>query len=122
MKIIEYSTKFEEGDERLRHIENIIESKRNYLLEKQKKYVKMAETNKFLHEIKSDYNRHYEYIVKQKQDQIKALDILNQYIDDLAETGKLTKNNINDAKYERKRILSEIDSIKTNLNKIIQGI
>ena len=121
MKIIEYNTRFEEGDARLRHIESVIESKRNYLLEKQKQYLKMAESNNFLHEIKSDYNRYYEYIVKQKQDQIKALDILNKYIDDLAETGKLTKHNINDSKYERKRILSEIDSIKQNLNKLIQG-
>ena len=122
MKVIEYAyydKHFENHDNRLSHIEKVIEQKRRFLLEKQKRFYKMAKMNTFLHEIKSDYSRYYDYIVKQKQDQIKALELLNKYIDDLAERGGLTKQNINDSKYERKRILSEINNIKNNLNAII---
>lgn len=122
MKVIEYEykEKFEEGDRRLRDIENVIESKRKFLLEKQKKFKTVSKTNNFLKEIESDYQRYYDYIVKQKHDQIKALEILNKYIYDLAENGELTKQNINDSKYEQKRILNEISTIKSNLNSLIQ--
>lgn len=122
MKVIEYEYEkhFEEHDNKLRHIENIIEKKKKLLLEKKKTLNRISKQNNFLNEIRNDYSRYYEYIVKQKKDQIKALEILNQYINDLAETGNLTKQNINDSKYERKRILSEINSIKNNLNSIIQ--
>ena len=122
MKVIEYEyrEKFEEGDRRLREIENVIESKRKFLLEKQKKFKTVSKTNNFLKEIESDYQRYYDYIVKQKHDQIKALEILNKYIYDLAENGELTKQNINDSKYEQKRILNEISTIKSNLNSLIQ--
>ena len=122
MKVIEYEyrEKFEEGDRRLREIENVIESKRKFLLEKQKKFKTVSKTNNFLKEIESDYQRYYDYIVKQKHDQIKALEILNKYIYDLAENGGLTKQNINDSKYEQKRILNEINTIKSNLNLLIQ--
>jgi len=116
----EYREKFEEGDRRLRDIENVIESKRKFLLEKQKKFKTVSKTNNFLKEIESDYQRYYDYIVKQKHDQIKALEILNKYIYDLAENGELTKQNINDSKYEQKRILNEISTIKSNLNSLIQ--
>jgi len=122
MKVMEYEyrEKFEEGDRRLRDIENVIESKRKFLLEKQKKFKTVSKTNNFLKEIESDYQRYYDYIVKQKHDQIKALEILNKYIYDLAENGELTKQNINDSKYEQKRILNEISTIKSNLNSLIQ--
>ena len=121
MRIIEYETQMAEGDRRLTHIENIIEKKRQYLLEKQKKLKHLSESNKFLHIIKNDYDNYYNYIIKQKEDQIKALDILNQYINELSESGELSKNNLYDSKYEQKRILNEINHIKNNLDTIIKN-
>ena len=120
MKIIEYETQMEDGDKRLKHIENVIEQKRSYLLEKQKKIMYLSKSNNFLNIVKNDYDRYYNYILKQKQDQITALEILNQYIHDLEESGKLSKYNIDDSKYERKKILSEIDSIKNNLDRLMK--
>jgi flagellar biosynthesis chaperone FliJ len=38
----------------------------------------------------------------------------------LTVSGKLSKNNVEDAKYEQKKILSEIKSIKHNLDNIIK--
>ena len=107
-------------DQQLLHIENLIDVKRKMLLEKQKKIRKISKQNEFLDEIREDYGKYYGYIIKQKRDQMGALDLLNKYIHDLSVSGKLSKNNIEDAKYEQKKILSEIRSIKHNLDNIIK--
>ena len=64
MKVIEYeyASRIAEGDKRLRHIEKVIESRRKFLFEKQKKLRTISKTNNFLREIESDYHRYYEYI------------------------------------------------------------
>ena len=49
-----------------------------------------------------------------------ALDLLNKYINDLTVSGKLSKHNIEDAKYEQKKIVSELKTIKQNLDNIIK--
>jgi hypothetical protein len=124
MRIIEYEvvTKkhIEESDSRLLHIEQLINAKRRLLLSKQHKLKKISKNNHFLSEIRDDYKKYYGYIAKQKEDQIKALDMLNTYINDLAVSGELSKHNINDSKHEQKKILDEINSIKKGLNEIIQ--
>jgi chromosome segregation ATPase len=120
MRIIEYETQLNEGDKKLRHIEKVIEYKKKLLLEKQRQFKTISKSNKYLDDIKDDYNRYYNYILKQKHDQMQALSILNQYITDLEESGKLTKHNINDARFEKKRILNEIETIKHNLDKLIK--
>jgi hypothetical protein len=106
-------------DEQILHIEEVIEAKRRMLLEKQKKLKFISNQNQFLDVVKDDYNKYYNYISKQKQDQIKALEVLNSYIRDLTTSGKLTKHNIDDANFEQERILREIKSIRKGLDSII---
>jgi hypothetical protein len=53
-------------------------------------------------------------------EQISALNLLNTYINDLTSSGKLSKNNIDDANYEQDRILKEINKIKKGLDTIIK--
>jgi hypothetical protein len=102
------------------HIEQLIAAKRKLLLSKQNKLKKISKNNHFLSEIRDDYKKYYGYIAKQKEDQIKALNMLNTYINDLAVSGELSKHNINDSKHEQQKILNEINSIKKGLNDIIQ--
>ena len=108
-----------ENDERLIHIEELIESKRKMLLQKQKKLRLVAKQNQFLDIVREDYAKYFNYIIKQKQDQMKALDLLNNYIHDLTRSGNLTKHNIEDAKHEQMRIMNEMKSIQNNLDEII---
>jgi len=110
-----------EKDKRLIDIDNIINSKRNMLLQKQKKIKHIMKQNKFLDSVKGDYIKYYEYIIEQKQEQVKALELLNRYIYDLSSTGDLSKNNIQDAKIEQHKILKEIKSIKRGLDNIIEN-
>ena len=111
----------ENMDDRLIHIENLIEAKRTLLLNKQKKIRFISKQNRFLDEVRKDYNKYYGYIVSQKQQQIKALEMLNNYIKDLTVSGNLSKHNIEDAKHEQKRIVREMKHIQNNLDEIIKG-
>lgn len=108
-----------EMDEQLIHIEDLIDKKRRMLIDKQKKLRFIAKQNRFLDAIKNDYARFYNYIQQQKNDQIRALEVLDEYIKDLTLSGKLTKHNIEDAKEEQSRILREVKSIKESLDDII---
>jgi cell division septum initiation protein DivIVA len=89
------------------------------LLDKQNKIQFISKQNEFLDDIKSDYNKYYNYIAQQKRDQMSALHLLNNYINELTISGELSKNNMKDAKYEQKKILSELNTIKKSLDGII---
>jgi len=102
-------------------IENLIQTKRKMLLDKQKKIKIISKQNEYFDGIKNDYLTYYNYIVQQKQEQIGALNLLDSYIKDLSLTGELTEQNIQDSKFEQKRILSEINSIKKGLDNIIRN-
>ena len=106
-------------DEQLLQIEDLIKAKRKMLLDKQKKIRFIAKQNAFLDAVKSDYAKYYSYIAEQKREQIQALDLLNNYIHDLTVSGKLSKHNIEDAKFEQTKILNELKSIKKGLDSII---
>jgi hypothetical protein len=108
-------------DQQFIQLQQLIDLKRKMLLDKQIKYKKISKQNHFLEEIKNDYSNYSNYIMKQKQEQIQALEILNNYVRDLTISGKLSKQNVKDAKYEQKKIIKELNSIKHNLDEIINN-
>jgi hypothetical protein len=108
-----------ENDKKILQIEDLIDAKRQLLLDKQKKIKFISKQNEFLDVVKNDYVKYYTYISQQKQDQMKALELLKNYIHDLTVSGQLSKNNIEDAKVEQNKILHEIKSIKKGLDSIM---
>ena len=108
-----------EMDDKFMKIQELIEAKKMLLLEKQKKLKRITKQNQFLEGIKSDYAKYYNYISQQKRDQIQALQVLDEYINDLTLSGKLTKHNIEDAKEEQIRILKEVKLIKDSLDDVV---
>ena len=123
MDIIPYQNRIiipiREQDDKFIHIQQLIDAKKKFLINKQKKLRFITKQNKFLEAVKSDYEKYYDYIIQQKRDQIRALEVLDQYINDLTLSGKLTKNNIEDAKEEQSKILREVNSIKGTLDSLI---
>jgi hypothetical protein len=111
----------EQKDEQFMQIERLINSKRQMLLEKQLRFKAIEEQNEFLNNVKEDYAKYYHYISQQKQDQIKALELLNEYIRDLTRSGHLSKHNEEDALIEQKKIMREVNSIKKGLDSIIKN-
>ena len=123
MNIVPYQNRIiipiREQDDKFIHIQELIDAKKKFLINKQKKLRFITKQNKFLDAVKSDYQKYYSYIIQQKRDQIRALEVLDQYISDLTLSGKLTKHNIEDAKEEQAKILKEVNSIKGSLDSII---
>jgi hypothetical protein len=109
----------EERNNQFLQIQELIDKKRDYLYKKQKKLKSIEKQNIFLGVVRDDYRKYHSYITKQKQDQIEALQIINNYINDLTESGKLSKYNIEDAKVEQEKIMQEVDSIRAGLDDIM---
>jgi hypothetical protein len=126
MDIIPYESRIiiplRESDEQFIEIQNLIDAKRKFLIDKQKKLRFIARQNRFLEAVKNDYKKYNDYLTQQKRDQIRALEALDEYIKDLTISGKLTKHNIEDAKVEQAKILREVKSIKENLDSIINNV
>jgi protein-tyrosine phosphatase len=124
-KIVPYQGKvsisIRENDNRLIQIQELIDAKRNMLINKQKKLSFISKQNRFLDVVKNDYENYYRYICQQKKEQITALQILDEYIKDLTLSGKLTRHNIEDAKEEQRKIIKEVNSIKESLDSIINN-
>jgi hypothetical protein len=115
-------TDVREKDEQFAQIQELIKKKQHMLLDKRKQLNHIMTQNQFLHVVKNDYDKYYGYIEKQKRDQIKALELLDEYIKELTTTGKLTTHNIEDAREEQRKIIKEIKSIKTGLDTIVNNI
>ncbi len=122
-QIVPYQAKLvipiREHDQRFIQLQELIDAKKELLINKQKKLRFISKQNKFLDAVRNDYEKFYGYIVQQKRDQVRALEILDDYVKDLTLSGKLTKHNIEDAKEEQRRILNEVNSIKESLESII---
>ena len=58
--------------------------------------------------------------MNQKQGQLKAMGLLNQYIGDIIVSGKLTEKDIQQTKHEQNEILGQIDKIKSDLDEIMK--
>ena len=106
---------FKSKDDQFHILQELINEKRESLIKKQKTFEFISKENKFLQDVRDDYSKYNNYIVQQKHDQMTALSILNKYVQDLTISGELSKHNIEDARFEQKKILEEMDSIKKNL-------
>ena len=115
-----YKLTLAERDLYLVHIDTLMDEKRKMLLEKQKTLQQTAKENEYLEMVRNDYRKYYNHIVKQKEDQINAMNYLNQYIDDIIVNGKLTDVDLENAKMEQDELIQEMGNIKSKLDEIIE--
>lgn len=115
-----YQLTLAERDLYLVHIETQMEDKRRMLLEKQRTLKQIARENEYLEMVRNDYKKYYNHIVKQKEDQIRAMNYLKQYVDEIMVSGKLTDTDLENAKLEQDELIQEMAQIKGGLDEIIQ--
>ena len=119
MEIINVNDELQLSDDDFLQLQFVIQSKREMLLNKQKKLQRISKQNEFLNQVKNDYVNYNNYIVKQKNEQLIALELLQKYIKDLTISGELSENNLKDAKYEQNKIKKELKSIKHSLDELL---
>ena len=115
-----YKLTLAERDLYLVHIDTLMDEKRKMLLEKQKTLQQTAKENEYLEMVRNDYRKYYNHIVKQKEDQINAMNYLKQYIDEIMVNGKLTDTDLENAKMEQDELIQEMDNIKGKLDEITE--
>jgi hypothetical protein len=100
-------------------INKLILKKKKFLINKQKQLALTLPQNKYLEQVKNDYEKYHNYISHQKKEQIRTMNILKDYINDIIVTGNLTENGLKNAKKEQDEILLSIDKIKEDLDELI---
>ena len=116
-----YKLTLAERDLYLVHIDTLMDEKRKMLLEKQKTLQQTAKENEYLEMVRNDYRKYYNHIVKQKEDQINAMNYLKQYIDEIMVDGKLTDTDLENAKMEQDELIQEMADIKSKMDEITQA-
>jgi hypothetical protein len=107
-------------DMRLSQIENEIKNKKMLLVRKRKDLDKKEKLNEYLSGVKTDYNKYYDYIIGEKQQQMNTLNLLKEYLDDLVQTENLVDRQLKTVRRDQRDILGEIDNIKNELDNIIE--
>ena len=108
-----------ERDNQIEDLQTRIHAKRFMHLQRRKAIEVASKQNRFLAEVKKDYDKFYKKLVKQKNDQMVAIDYLTKYIDNIIEEEGLSAQKINEAKQEHKEMLSTVRSIKESLDEIL---
>ena len=109
-----------ERDLQLLQIETEIKNKKRLLIKKKKDLDKKYQVNHYLSDVKQNYSKYYNHIVKEKQQQYNALVLLEEYMDDLMKTEKLVDDQLRVAKHDQKDIIREIDKVKDELDELIE--
>jgi hypothetical protein len=78
----------------------------------------MEEDNEYLRSVRDDYRHYYDFIVSQKQDQISAMQFVNDYIDQIVTEGELTDQDLERARNDQRKILDEIVDIQEGLDEV----
>ena len=97
-----------------------IKAKRFMLLHRRKALETAEKQNRFLSDVKKDYDTYYAKILKQKKDQVDAIEYLTKYIDDIAASEELSGDKIMDTKRRHKELLGELRTVKSQLDEIVK--
>lgn len=106
-------------DKILGDMEAQLYGKRFLLLQKREALKNSMKQNRFLEEVKKDYDNYHEFLVTQKKEQIDALEYINSYVSDIQNEGNINDEKINESRVQQEWILSELKNIKNELNEII---
>lgn len=122
MEMVPLMLRIMNADEKFMHLQEQIENHEQMQLSNSVNLNAMTKENHFLEHVREDYKKFSDIIVQQKRAQVKALEMLDEYISGITKDGSLSKNNVDDAKYEQKRILKELREIRKNLDTITDNI
>lgn len=108
-------------DHKIYQMKTELENRKKLLCAKKKMLEKNSRENDFLKDVLDDYNKYNSYIIKQKEQQIMHLHMLNQYIENITEDLQLTDSQLENSKQEQREIMREISKLKTEMDELINS-
>jgi hypothetical protein len=108
-------------DLQLFQLEQEIRSKRELLIKKKNELTNKNKMNEFLTGVKEDYTKYYNYILQEKQQQLSALMLLKEYMNDLVKTEKNVELQTKKAKYDQEDIELELNKVKEELDNLLKS-
>ena len=106
-------------DQKLHHVKCELRDRKKKLFNKLLVLQKNVKENKFLEGIVDDYGRYYDYMVRQKTEQLEAFKIISEYLNKITLETELTDAALERAKDDQSNILREMNYIKEDLDEII---
>jgi len=106
-------------DKILGDMEAQLYAKRFMLLQKRAALKNSMKQNRFLADVKRDYDNYHEFLVNQKREQINALEYINKYVEDIVTEGGVNDEKIKETRIQQEWILSELQKIKKELDDIV---
>ena len=100
-------------------IKDQINTKQDHLLEQFKDLKKNTEENEYLESVKNDYAKYFNYISSVKSDQLNAFENINKYLDKIGGELKINDSLLKETREDQKKVLGEINKLRTELDKII---
>jgi len=120
LAVYELPSGLAERDICMENIEKQIERKKRLLLEKKRALSEAMKQNEYLGNVRDDYMTYYKYIVKKKEKELKAIEDIYKYTEELKTNTHLTEEELKNIIKEQGGILQEIQKIKKSLNNIIE--
>lgn len=107
-------------EEAIKRIDEQIEQKKLILFNKHQFLTQTVKENEYLKLVQSDYQKYRDFILKNKQMQIDSMKLIQKYLDKLIVEGGLTDEDIEKAKKDQDNVLTELNGIRDELNKLIE--
>jgi len=101
-------------------IEEEIKNRERSLRETYKDLQTTALENKLFQSILNDYEKYYNYIVNEKQQQHDAFKQISDHLDGLEFESTLTKDETDNLKNDQKEILSRLSFIRNELDDLVR--
>ena len=109
-----------ERDNHVRRIEEQINAKREMLLKKRHYFDDIMHSNRFLQRIRNDYAKYNDYIRREKEEQLRAMQLLHQYTIDLEDSSEKIEDDFKAIHRDSDYIMNEIGNVRTQLNDLVE--
>ena len=97
---------------------NEIKNKEALLLQTYNNLKKIKDENQLYNSILQDYQKHYDYILDEKQKQYNALETIFEYLENLIDNTDILKEKGEILKNDQKNILEKLLSIRKEIQEI----
>lgn len=106
-------------DKTIASLQEQISNRRRLLRENNQKLNIVLDENEYLSEISNDYQKYFQHIKEQKEQQIKAFSLIHKYLERLIKSNQITESEMINAIRDQREILEQINGIKTELDEMI---